>query len=957
MPTRFYFDDTVYWNGGTSNPADPAYSASWHETNVSLRLKLSTSKNTVNWSDNTIQKNVAGAPKYGLMRVYVSDPFPKAFTLSGKVRGQFMANEQGAGNDACRAVIIRVASGDCKAFRLPVVLSHLPAAVVSEFSAVGAQNRNFPPETLINPVAVQVGDRLVVEVGAAYFTTSSGVGTTVLLRSGCKVGSDDLPVDESYTLPEASPWIEFEQDFPGVVTVSPKMVTLGTKVGPLVGLDYSFELVSPDGDIYDVTERVSMEGLSKLTLTVERNLHEFRAGDLSLTFDDGDGFFSALWEAIVPADLWRLNANREGVRHFSGVIPGIDSIRFDRKQQTVEVTVLDLSKLLEDISSETVGRNPDAYALTVDAAVSATVLTVNGTADLYNGDTLNLSTELTTEDVTIARVLTTTTIQITNPLSNAFVALDTVVVLTSPYYRSKTPDFLINALLDAAGDRISGRSIRLQTTSTVHAVPLFSDMNAGRLPETNVPKAWLQKNAKNFLYFGTGGTSWEQVNPEDDWTSVSPARNWIDWSPYRTQAEGEPGTFATVPSGIDPDNIGIDLTPGAFVAWGVEKTTLAKLNKWTSADGLSWSSKTLVANLGDGVTHDIDFIGADYDPIRNRVYYFWWSTGAGTQEFGYWDVSAATKVVLDSADQRSGTIRYSKEADAVLVYNDTQNRVEMWRDVSVVKTYAGAYAGDFGRGLRWSRYLDGAWYCLAYPLNLPTILYSADDLDTVTAIVLDNAPVTGATTRRLTIVNGTIRIACNCMPTGATSPQCRYFVGSSGVGSFAGVIPYANFEGQSLINSLDDLAILLNAVFYVDTQAVAHFVHRELDSGVPLKLLDDLVLEREEEPIWLEFYDYCEFKLEDGTVGSAGQKTSASRNLTVDIQLTTSYSVATAAAIYLLSFYGKKRRHNKVDVEDDGTVYALLDPIRLDGVDWLVYSVERDLATWEVTLELLENVS
>ena len=956
MATRFYFDDNNYWDGGTSNPATPAYYSGWHETNAALRTGLKVGRPGNAFSQTTIQKNVAGTPKYGLARVYVSDVIPGSFTIRGNVRGQFLCQEQAAANDEMRAVVVRAWDPVKNVFRSPAVLVHLPATIGSEFNDVTTQNRNFPPVIPVTPVNIHKGDRLVVEVGIAFFNTGTGAGITGLFRTGNPSGSLDLPIDESYTIPEAAAWIEFDLDFPTGAPVNLKSYAApraGKAISPSGGLDYLFELVAPDGTRHDVTDRTSLEGLSRLTLVIERNLHDFRAGDLSVTFDDGDGFFTDLFALLEPSDRWKLNVDRDGARHFSGVIPGIDSIRFDKKEFTVEVTALDLSKLLEDISADVVSRDPEIYALGADVAVSATTVTLNSTAGLYNGDTLSLTSDAIEEQITIALVTSGTQVTLTQATSNAFTAVDTAVLLVTRFFRYKTPEYLINALIDAAGDLLSGRSIRLAAAPS--NLPIFSYVSTNRLGGTTVPNSWTQKGSNHFARIGSA--SFEQTEPAEDWTSVAPDRQWVDWTPYRTQAQGEPATFATAPAllSLAMDTFGFDYTVGAFVAYHVSTVIgfpqFVELNKWTSADGTTWSAKTFVATLVDlGAGNVGSARGTEFDPVRNRVY-FAWTSNVGLQEFGYWDVAGAAKVSIDLTEERGKGMRYSREFDGLVVYNSTQDAVEVWRDTEVLLTYSGPFAGAWTPP--YTRYLNGAWYNVAYPQGVPSVLFTRDDFETVSQIKLAGKPTSGTSPRRITIVDGSIRVAVNANPDAGSAPQARMFIGAD---IFAGVIPYADFEGQSLIGALDELAILLNAAFFVDAEATAHFVLRVLDSGAEVKDIEDLVTDRVDEPIWLELYDYVEFKLPDGEISRAGQQTSTSRNLSVEIQLVASFSVATAAAEYLLGFFQRRRKHSTVGLDDDGSIYGLLDRVRLDGIEWLVYSVDRDLANYEVGLELIEKV-
>lgn len=714
-------------------------------------------------------------------------------------------------------------------------------------------------------------------------------------------------------------------------------------------LDYRFTLTSPGGTDYDITDRVSLEGLSKITLAVERNLHAFRAGDATLTLDDGDGYFTGLFSGITPSDRWTFRAERDGDLHFSGIILPIDSIHFDRKQGLVEVTAMDLSKALEDIPADTIKRTV-SLALTGTATAGTNVLNLVTTADLYAGDQILMSIAgFTRETVEIALVLSATQVQLTQNLANTYTTVATLS-LETPYHRYKTPEWLINALLDEAGSAISGRV--LQLAGPAGRVPIFSNQNTNRLDQTTAPISLLQKGGNEFV--GFAATSFEQINPEDDWTAVSPAGNWIDWTPYRTQAQGEPATFANSPSG-DPDLYGVDFTPGALVAYFVTSPggtpRQLQLQKYTSADGLTWTGPTLhvlLQTVGVGVSW-IGWTG-DYDPVRNR-YYYNGIADDGTREFGYYDLTASAKTVIDATTYSTG-IRYSADADVVLLMNYDTGKVEQWRDALQLRQ-SPAFAFGAHPYVKQARLLADNWIIPSIALAVPTVYFSDDDMVSFVSIPL-SAPLTSSSGVGVkgTIVNGQSRVAITAMPEQGDQ-QTTYLVGSP---AFSGVVPYADFAGQSVANALDDLAVLLNGIFSVDVQGVAYFILRDLDSGNPVAVLDDLILEREEDPVWLETYDYVEFNVGGGTA-SAGAKTSTSRNLSVDVQLATSLGVGTAAAYYLLSFYERKRRVARVNLEDRGEIYRLMDPVSLDGSDWIVYSIERDLGSYDMSMELIEKVA
>lgn len=966
MPQRFYYDDNNFWAevgqpAPTSNPSTPAYHPSWHELNSALRVSLKMGHPGNAFSNMTIQKSAAGFPRYGLHRVYVSDPMPQSFTLSGTVRGQMMCLEQFVSNDAMRCLAIRVWNSITNTFRAPVVFNHFPTVLESEYSAAGTINHFFPPELPITPVNVLKGDRIVIEIGTAFFTNSSGAGVTSQLETGNPSTAADLPIDESYTTPARASWIEFSMDFPGAVQSSP-----GVIIPPGGGAEVSggaarflFELVSPSGQRYDVTDRVPLDGLASISLLIERNLHQFRAGDCSLMLDDGDGFFTELFKDVESTDRWKLTIDRDGARHFAGLIPGIDSIRFTKKDRLCEITALDLSKGLEDVPSDPVARPAEIYALGADVAVSNTTITLNSTAGLFNTDRFSLSEDGVTEEFTISLVLNSTQVLVTQGAANPFTFPTAsnpgaTVLLTTPFYRFKTPSFLVNALLDEAGNLINGRVV--DASAPFQGTPIFSEVTTEGLPSLAVPTAFLQKAAKHLARVGSA--VFDQLTPESDWVPAGTDRNWIDWSPYRTQAEGEPATFATVPVGTDPEVLGVDFTPGALVVYQVAvdsgDTSLVVLNKFTSADGFTWAGPTLVATLGDmPFPFEMHFAGGDYDSIRNRVYYSW--DGDLGAEFGYWDVAGATKVILDTTGRRQvtgrGNVRFSKEFDGVVVYNSSDKVVEIWRGSVIIFAYSGGFASSWG--IKFTRFFNGAWYSASYPQSVPSVLFSNDNFQTVQQVILAGQPAGAGTSRHLTVVNGTVRVVVRAAPDSGTTAIARYYVAAS---TDEWTIAYADFGGQSVINSLDDMAIVLNAVFFVDTQGVAHFHPRRSDSGAEVKVLDDLILESEEEPIWQELYDYVEFTLPDGSIASAGQKTSVSRNLTVDVQLVSSSVVALSVAQTIYDFFSKKRRHKTLELFDDGTVYSMLQRVRIDGTDWLVYSVDRDLLGYELRMEVIEKL-
>ena len=715
--------------------------------------------------------------------------------------------------------------------------------------------------------------------------------------------------------------------------------------------EFLLELFAPDGTLYDLTDRLDRESLS-VSLAVERNLHAFTAGDLQVTLEDGDGVVSGLFDGITSADTWRVRLSRDGKPFFLGIAVATDGIGTDRKQFTMELMAVDLSKALDDLQAETVARPSTAYALTATAGSGTNLLTMNTTDNLYNGDQLRLSLSLAIEEAEIALVLSATQVQLTENLTSSFTSASVVELLT-PFYRFKTPEFLVDALLDSAATVISGRNVNLDGPPS--RIPIFADQSTNLLDQVAVPTSLLQKDGKAFV--GFAATSFEQATPDAAWASVATARNWIDWSPYRLQSEGEPATFADSPAG-NPDEYGVDFTPGSLVAYFITSPggnpRRLELQTYTSADGVTWAGPTLhvlLQTLGVGVAW-VGWTG-DYDPTRNR-YYYAGRGDDGTLEFGYYDLTGASKVVL-SAALHYIALRYSREADAMVALNATENRLEAWRDAAIIYQSPGYAIGIQAFGIKQARYLDGQWIWTGIDAAIPSVFYSKDSLLTVISIPLTSRLPSGSTTgQRASIVNGQFRVAINGMPSTGDA-KAMYYVGAP---FFAGVLPYADFSGMSVSEALDELAILMNGIFSVDREGVARFILRELDSGSASIALDDLVLERSDVPIWLETYDYVEVQTADGASGTAGQKTSISRNLEISTQIPISGGVATAVAHYLYDFFSKRRQAMDVELDDaEGLDLQLLDPVSLDGLDWQIYQVDRELADYRASAILIERVA
>lgn len=145
-----------------------------------------------------------------LLLQFTSQPLA-AQTIAGYVKGIIRAREDTAGADFRAQMCIRVVSSDGSVVR-GTLLAHDESALASEFNTV-LTNRKFPlgwvdPGATLTSVAVQLGDRIVVEAGFRAHNTSSSYFAGYL-ESG-DVAAQDCAENETDQL-QYNPWIEFSQ--------------------------------------------------------------------------------------------------------------------------------------------------------------------------------------------------------------------------------------------------------------------------------------------------------------------------------------------------------------------------------------------------------------------------------------------------------------------------------------------------------------------------------------------------------------------------------------------------------------------------------------------------------------------------------------------------------------------------------------------------------------------------
>lgn len=735
----------------------------------------------------------------------------------------------------------------------------------------------------------------------------------------------------------------------------------------------------------DLTDRTSIEDLGTINRAIDRDLLTFKTGDVTLGFWNADAYMDDLFAHFSVADRWQLRIWRRGEIQFWGVIVGHGSIRFDRKEKTCEITVYGLTRMLNDVSAETVARTFTLATLSGVNAAGATTLNVNSTTNLLPKDVLHLrnAAQNLTEDVTIKYVNSATQVTLEAALVNTYAAND-VAECTTPFYRYKTLRFLVESLLTAGGFPLADYRMSRSVFNTAGPAPI-SHGGLGIVRAVWSPAA--ERNGRAYVVVDTLGTYYQPTSsPDADWMQEDALlRPWMDWSRYRRQIDGAPNIILRF-----PDNAGAYLT-GGFDEWmcGVDDrdaTTKyiyrARLNvgqpqlvRNSTTDGTTWSGWADFGAAAGSATSGTDFVQAEVDQVRGQVYVAF-GNGAVTAPVDLWmyDIGAATWTRVNSAALQAAGLRYIRERDyvlgayeaagGILTFAAYRNGQKIFERSAGLPTYirAGTILGfpsnpGYVFPTMGARYVDGKIYFSAVYDNSACQVSSADDFTTakVRKYVAGTFYAGGAFGSR-------VADAMRWFPHSSNSITARAYHASAAF--YAGVIAYADFEGKSCAEALRDLAILTNALFWIDDSGGAHFVARDLyDPGAVLPLDADSSdddrrdMDRVDDKVWEETVSYIEVS-GGGFSAVSGEADFAASGLSVDSPLIPNEAFCQALADALYDFYGRLRAFVEMNVRDpDGIIYRPLDRKTLDGIRYLVYESDHNLAEDEVGLKLLEDVA
>lgn len=740
----------------------------------------------------------------------------------------------------------------------------------------------------------------------------------------------------------------------------------------------TFDLGAPvAGEVLDVTEHVELDGLSAVNRALERDLDSFKTGDVTVTFDNPDGYFTDLFDPVVftQATIWSLRIFRRGEVQFWGALIGIGSVKLNKKDRQCEVTAYGLSKLLDRTSGELVKRIflAAGYKLNGVHGPGSTTLTLSsGAADFARGDVLHLrnAANSNSEDVTVKYVISSTQVRLEAPTVNGYANADPVDI-TTEFYRYRTIAFLVEQIFNAAG---------------VASSTLVSNSQFGELGPTHIAYDGLgttaalvssgaERNGRIYATLAGDGTYYQTIGrPDQAWTKEDATlRPWIDWSRYKKQSE--------TPSSVirHPDNYGGGIGREEWHCGVDDGVTVPawKILYRANFDGLGQLEIQLNVSTDGGLTFPFGWsnyatygvypgfsvYSCDYDPVRDQVWVTLQSGGGGYDILVY-HAGVWTVVVAGGAAASTGTaLRYIPDRDYLLAsYEDAtgHRRFVAYRDKAILWDrdpglpryirHGSRITGADTIEMTWgARYVNGAVYMTALYDKAGCLISSSDDF--VTAWIRKVQPGSSFVGQAMPArVNGALYF---WFYTSSAAIDRSYWIAAP---FWGGVIDYADFEGISCAEALKKLAVLANALFWVDDDLQGHFVARDLYDSGAVTDIEDRLMEETDDLIWDETAQYVKVS-GGGHEATAGDAGFASEGIDLESAFIPCDAFAQALADAVYDFYSARRAMVEATVVDpDGRIYRPLDRVMLGGAErYLVYESDHDLASDEVRLTLLED--
>jgi len=704
-----------------------------------------------------------------------------------------------------------------------------------------------------------------------------------------------------------------------------------------------------------VTDRIVKGGLGTIAQATEVDFLQLAHGDVDLELDNFDDALSQFFAGLDPADRYDVLIDRKvGTRRpmwqrvFGGVLDLPLSLSSEARTRVVRLQAFSYSKHAERFSAETVKRTVTGRTLTSTVSAGSATVNVSSTTDILPGDEIEITDADDRESHVVLRIVSGTQLITTETWDNTFLSRSPVELLT-PYLRNKGIAFLAGQLFAAAGIDSQAITIEHERATAPIATPISTDgwplQTSGDLA---TGRGWTVRNGKLLgLPTASDPDDREIADPRSTWADQNIQTFILDWTPYR---DTEPGThptwaFIELADGIQAPDYSISDTwyaaPGGGNIWNLHLVV----------GGL----QTLIQNFGaDVATITVEVIPTD----PGNIWVSQVSTAAKTMT-RYWDGAIFT--TIEAA--MGGTLRYIRRLNVVALhernasagganptyttnlhlYNaTTRTRI---RTITVP-------TGLFARTLR----VFGTFIAGLYTFG-PTTRCRVWDLDWKQVadyeVAQRGVPITGVGrdeafltvfTEPVTLKEEACGFAGNSMFVLATS--------------YAGVIPYADFEGLSVAGALVELAKPAGAYIEIDEYGVGAIRSRLTEDAQrrDVALVIDEPLALKAIPIW-EFYRTSAVVTGKTEAGDdieelAGDTGDSANRIEISGPLITTPSVAQAIGNEYVSILNQKVRQAECTACEVDDLIRVFDYVELDGSRWLVVQVglKPDGRTYDLKL-------
>ena len=704
-------------------------------------------------------------------------------------------------------------------------------------------------------------------------------------------------------------------------------------------------LEAPSGQLLDVTDRVA--SVRQVTEELEEDAGQLVHDDLDLELRDRDGLVRSFLRGAGPGQEWVVRVyqrlleqrRRPWCTLFAGLLDVPFSIQVDRRAATVRLQVFSYSKALDLVSAEQVRR---AFDFTTASGSGSTVTVDGTTTNVAVGDELELNVGGSpTYAGTVTAIASGTQLTVSPALNATYVSVPSEI--TTPYYRQRSVQFLVDQVLEAAGIKrfeiVSGNPATSAAPFPQAVVLEGVDGGAAADISSAAALSLVQVgSAIRWYRLGEGFSSSSDLT--GDWTQGATGNTAavLDWRPY---LDAEPGSLISGPVDGNGYTYHPDYTRGDYWRLLVSGTTRqAELNGTTTVDlELGAPSDVNAVGFGGNVAHE---------PSLDRLWFCYPTSNLGSGgHLGFVDRDDSDNVVtLDTSVEFQGLALLRR---AGVVFVETEND---WRFYSIDGGLQAAI--DNTPRITFASYVREVGNLIAVPYFSSGAI-NVRFLDRSLNTVADVVAIDGASEANVKVAvwqpsaDATERLVI------ATHDELRVLSTE-----FEGVIDYADFDDLTAADAMSEFAALLGSWFQVDASRSAAFVARTaVGSPSTLQVRElEAPIAATETPFPVASYATQVTVSGQAADGSGfevvrGNPAPGARDLELESRFIRSEQLAGALGDQLVAYTSQQRGELDVTVIAERP-YHVLQLVRFEGVLYRVTRVRRDIQAGTQALELVE---